>query len=176
MKEIVLVCCMVMGLCMGTAQAHDPSLYSSVIVKTDQDWRLKMTFGSGGLLTAMQTYFNDENIEISETAAFREKMYEYLHAHIQIKVNKHFDIELTDLHSVITAHATEINFSLNIPPQPKYWDIIISACKENSRATNMLRVIIDEESDLFKLSKKENLSIVLASGKDGRLKQVQQAQ
>lgn len=152
--------------------AHDLNLYSSVIVYENNEWQLKMTFGSGGLLTAMGVYFDDENLQLNQSDDFKKQVVNYLQSHIDIKVNKYFDIEMEALSIVLTEHASEIIFKLNVPPRPEYWDISILACKENERTTHMLRMIISGKSNLFKLSKKDGLSILLIQMNDGNLKRL----
>ena len=156
----------------GEVLAHDPHLYTSVIVNDDDEWRLKMTFGSGGLETAMQTYFGNPSLELNQSGAFKRQIVKYLQSHVDIKVNKFFDVNLEVRSIMITDHASEIIFRLNVPPRPEYWNVSITACQENERATHMLRTVIEGKSNMFKLSKKEGLSIVLISAQNGELKEL----
>lgn len=164
---VVLLCSLSMS-----ALAHDPHLYSSVIVNEQDEWRLKMTFGSGGLEDAMRTYYDDQNLELNQSSDFKKQAFKYLLSHVDIKVNKYFNVTLEALSIVLTEHASEVIFRLNVPPRPEYWDIAITACTENDRTTHLLRMVIDGKSNMFKLSKREGLSVALVSVQNGELKKV----
>jgi len=172
MKGINYLFASILVLLTIKVQAHDPHLYSSVIVNDQDEWRLKMTFGSGGLEDAMQTYFDEQSLKLNQSSAFKIQLVEYLQSHVDIKVNKFFDINMEAISVVVTDHASEVMFRLNVPPRPEYWNISITACKENERATHMLRMAVDGKSTLFKLSKREGLSIALISAQNGELKKV----
>ena len=122
-RKIILFYCLLMGLCNFNAQAHDPYSYSSVIVNGENGWSLKMTFGSSGLIEAMNSYYSNEEISLSQTKDIKVKIHGYLISHVDIKVNKHFTVDLANFNTIVTDHAIEINFTLIVPPSPIYWDM-----------------------------------------------------
>lgn len=153
--------------------AHSPDQYTTIIHKTGDSWKMQLTFSTHGILESMKAFYQLEELP-QNTAEIEKLMKEYVAAHFELTINKHFKVSFEHVTITLSEHSSEVNMDLvNMPKGPIYWDLKVNACKEyESGSSNITIVRHDDHYDVFLLEPDNGYSVTAKMDPDGGLSEI----